>query len=302
MTSGMELRQKVWRHRLGRVGVWLAGQFEWASDPAGTARLVERSGYGALWIGGGTIGGQAVERIGRAVEATTSLVVATGIANVWARPAERMVADAARLGRSRAGGFLLGLGISHQPVVEWLGHTFERPYAHMVRYLDEMDRLVPADDPAWTPRVLAALGPRMLRLARERAVGAHPYFVPPEHTERARAELGPTPLLAPEMAFVLEQDPASARAAARGYAALYLQLPNYVENLRRLGFGDDDLTGGGSDRLIDAVVPWGDEAAIVAAVRAHLDAGADHVCVQPVVGDGLGLEVLQRLGPALTSL
>jgi len=153
-----------------------------------------------------------------------------------------------------------------------------------------------------SPLVLAALGPRMLELARDQAAGAHPYFVPPEHTSRARERLGPGPLLAPEQAVVLDTDPERARAIGRQHMAVYLQLPNYVNNLRDLGFADPDFADGGSDRLVDAIVAWGDEAAIAARVRAHHDAGADHVAVQAYAPDAAeALGWLERLAPALLS-
>jgi probable F420-dependent oxidoreductase len=172
------------------------------------------------------------------------------------------------------GRFLLGLGVSHGPVIE----EYSSPYARMVEYLDAMDSLelgVPKDR-----RVLAALRPRMLELAAERCAGAHPYFVPVEHTARARRILGPDPLLAPELTVILETEPARARDLGRAFAAGYLSLPNYADNLRSLGYGDEDVAGGGSDRLIDAVMAWGGADAVARRVREHHDAGADHVCIQ----------------------
>jgi probable F420-dependent oxidoreductase len=201
--------------------------------------------------------------------------------------------------------FLLGLGASHAPLVESAQRgPYRRPYSKMVGYLDALDAAtttVPAAD-----RMLAALGPRMLSLAHARTSGAHPYLVPPEHTALAREVLGTGALLAPEQAVVLTADRRSGLEQARSFVASYLLLPNYVRNLRRLGFGDDDLTGNGSDRLVGALVAYGDEAAIAARVHAHHDAGADHVCIQ-VVGASNGDEALplaawRRLAPALTSL
>jgi probable F420-dependent oxidoreductase len=178
------------------------------------------------------------------------------------------------------GRFLLGIGASHAPMVS----DYTRPYSHMVDYLDALDAL---DTPVPVERrALAALGPRMLELAARRAAGAHPYFVPVEHTARARSILGPAPLLAPEVAVVLETDAAAARALAREYASLYLALPNYTQNLRTFGFGDGDIDAGGSDRLIDAVIPWGDPTTIAARIREHHDAGADHVCLQVISSTG----------------
>jgi probable F420-dependent oxidoreductase len=188
----------------------------------------------------------------------------------------------------------------------FLGETYERPLTKMRGYLDAMDQApFMADKPSAEPtRVLAALGPKMLGLAAERAAGAHPYFVPVEHTAMARDTLGPGPLLCVEQAAVLQTDPEPARAAARAHMAIYLTLPNYTNNLRRLGFGDDDLGGGGSDRLVDALVAWGDVDAVAERVRAHQTAGADHVCIQ-VLGTNaedarrLPLEQWRALAPAL---
>lgn len=174
----------------------------------------------------------------------------------------------------------MGLGVSHAPLVEQAGHQYEHPYRHMVDFLDGLDRAGVSKD----ERILAALGPRMLALAAERSAGAHPYFVPVEHTYEARRLLGPEPVLAPEVAVLLETEADSARAMIRSYTEFYLGLPNYAQNLRRLGYDEDDLEHGGSDRLVDAVVAWGDEAAIAARVREHLDAGASHVCLQVLNG------------------
>jgi probable F420-dependent oxidoreductase len=192
------------------------------------------------------------------------------------------------------GRFVLGIGTSHSVAVA----DYTRPYSKMVAYLDALDALATPVPPE--RRVLAALGPRMLRLAAARAAGAHPYFVPVEHTAWARGILGPGPLLAPEVAVVLETDPARARQLARGYASTYLGLTNYTQNLRNFGFDDEDIRGGGSDRLIDAVIPWGDAATLAAAVRAHLDAGADHVCVQVIAGrEGFPLHEYRELAATL---
>jgi probable F420-dependent oxidoreductase len=174
------------------------------------------------------------------------------------------------------------MGVSHAPMVGLRGHAYDKPLSAMRAYLDAMDSApfmsVP---PSVAPtRVLAALAPKMLKLAAERTAGSHPYFVPPEHTAVARQAMGKGPLLAPEQAVVLETDASAARAVGRAHMSIYLGLPNYVNNLKRLGFTDDDIANGGSDRLVDAIVAWGDVDAIVKRVRAHHDAGADHVCVQ----------------------
>lgn len=271
---------------LGTVGIWWSGT--WSTEgggPASGAAVMEGLGYGALWSSGGFEAGFPA-RFSRLLGATDHLAVASGIISIWHATSAQVAEGADALETAHPGRFLLGLGVSHAPIVTQLGTDYTRPYARMVRYLDQLDehgRAVASDR-----RVLAALGPRMLTLAAERAAGAHPYFVPVEHLARARALVGPEPLLAPELAVVLEADPATARATARGYTAGYLGLPNYVGNLRTLGFDDDDLEGGGSDRLVDAVVAWGDSAAIAERVRQFHDAGADHVCIQVVADRAAG--------------
>lgn len=231
--------------------------------------------------------------------ATDQLVVATGIANIWAWDPAALHAEATAVERAYPGRFLLGLGVSHRPQVEQLGREYRRPLAAMEAFLDDLDRVqgdrVQGDRAqgggeggegdgkrAAPPRVLAALGPRMLALARARSAGAHPYLVTPDHTAMARRTLGEGPLLAPELAVVVRSDGSAARGIAREYLATYLRLPNYLSNLRRLGFGDDDFADGGNDRLVDALVPSGSTKTVAARVREHFDAGADHVCVQPL--------------------
>jgi len=197
-----------------------------------------------------------------------------------------MRTEAEALAGDFPGRFILGLGVSHAPLVTQLGHVYERPLAKMEKFLDELDH--PAQhggDSELPPVVLAALGPRMLTLSAERTAGAHPYFTPPEHTAYARKVLGAAPLLIPEQAVSLATDHDEGRAAGRAYAERYLRMPNYTRNLRQFGFGADDLEGGGSDRLISAIIPSG-AAAVADRVRAHLDAGADHVLVQPLEASG----------------
>ena len=261
---------------LGRVGVWWSGSWRVPDGPElDVAAELESLGYGALWSSGRYDPGLS-PHFERLLAATDHAVVASGIVSIWhATPADVGPAVAALEARY-AGRFLLGLGASHAPLTE----HYARPYSHMVSYLDALDALEAPVPPG--RRVLAALRPRMLELAAARAAGAHPYFVPVEHTAHARTILGAGPLLAPEVAVVLETDPTRAREAARGYATGYLQLPNYAQNLRDFGYGDDDIAGGGSDRLIDAVIPWGDAATVAARVHQHHDAGADHVCVQVI--------------------
>jgi len=277
---------------LGRVGLWT---FQLDLQPAAAAREaaaeLDELGYGALWLPE-AVGREPFVNSTLLLSSTQRIVVATGIASIWARDAMTMVAGQMALAEAFPGRFLLGLGVSHQPMVDYVrGHTYDKPLTKMRAYLEAMDKVIymaprPAEEPR---RVLAALGPKMLELAAAQALGAHPYFVPVEHTAFAREVLGDGPMLCPEQAVVLSTDPDEARAAARLHMATYLTLPNYTNNLRRLGWGDDDLGDGGSDKLVDAIVAWGDEAAIVARVQAHLDAGADHVCVQVLRNDATAL-------------
>ncbi|MFI0784111.1 LLM class F420-dependent oxidoreductase [Streptomyces lydicus] len=298
------MQQQALASRIGRIGVWHSGL---GRIPAATARRVaaeiEQLGYGALWFGEGPGTKEAFSHAALLLAATGRITVATGIANIWGRDAAAANGAAHTLAEAYDGRFLLGLGASHAPIVNLRGHTYAKPLAAMRDYLDGMDA-APYEGPVAEPppaRVLAALGPKMLELARDRAAGAHPYLVPTDHTARAREILGDGPLLAPEQAVVLEADPAKARAAARAHTRFYLELPNYVGNLRRFGFDDDDFTGGGSDRLVDALVAWGDVDAVRRRVQEHLDAGADHVALQPLAADGgLGLDQLRALAPALT--
>jgi probable F420-dependent oxidoreductase len=211
------------------------------------------------------------------------IAVATGIANIWARDPVAMANGARTLAESFPGRFILGLGVSHEPAVKRRGGTYEKPLAHMRSYLDAMDKARSSSPEPARPadRVLAALGPKMLELSAERTAGAHPYFVPIEHTPIARQVLGPEPLLAVEQAVVFESDPDAAREIARDHMKGYLRLDNYANNLRRLGWTEEDVTGP-SDRLVDAIVAWGSQDAIIERIAAHFRAGADHVCVQPL--------------------
>ncbi len=261
---------------LGRIGVWWSGSWRVSDAPElDVAAELESLGYGALWSSGRFDPGLS-PHFERLLGSTTHVTVASGIVSVWAGAPEDVGPAVGALEERFPGRFLLGIGASHAPAVK----NYDRPYAHVVAYLDALDALEAPVPPG--RRALAALRPRMLELAAARAAGAHPYFVPVEHTAHARTILGPGPLLAPEVAVVLETDAARARELARTYAATYLSLPNYTNNLRDFGYGDDDIAGGGSDRLIDAVIPWGDAATIAARVRQHHDAGADHVCIQVI--------------------
>jgi probable F420-dependent oxidoreductase len=289
--------------RIGRVGVWTGALGRASADQTREAAAeIERLGYGALWIGEGHTTREAFSHAGLLLGATERMTVATGIANIWVRDATAANAAANTLGEAYADRFVLGLGASHAPLVDHRGHQYSKPLAAMRDYLAAIDAAgYDAPRPARPiPRVLAALRPRMLELARDRASGVHPYFVPPEHTAKAREIIGDGPLLAPEQAVVLETEPAAARALAREHTSRYLSLPNYVNNLRALGFSDEDVADGGSDKLVDAIVAWGDIDAVKARVNEHLDAGADHVAIQPIAAGGaVGLDELRALAPAL---
>ncbi|MEU0060646.1 LLM class F420-dependent oxidoreductase, partial [Streptomyces sp. NPDC006334] len=259
---------------IGRYGIWSVGLR--SEDPARRGELAEAAaeleelGFGALWLGGNSSAANALPL----VEATSKIVVGTSIQSIWQHDAADSAARLAELEAAHPGRFVLGLGVSHGPRVE----GYRRPYAAMVGYLDELDEAgVPAGS-----RMLAALGPRMLELSRDRAAGAIPYLVTPEHTAQARETLGEGPVLAPEFKVVLETDPTRARALARTALAPYLALPNYTNSFLRLGFSEDDLTGDGSDRLIDALFAWGDETRVRERIDAFHQAGADHVALQIV--------------------
>jgi probable F420-dependent oxidoreductase len=291
------------RRRLGPVGVWLASlRPEPASAEREAARRVESLGYGSLWAGEVIGGKEAFAHQAVLLSATERIVTGTGIANVWARHPATMEAGAATLGDAYPGRFVLGLGVSHAPIVERSGQVYSKPLTKMRQYLDGMDaarQSVPAAEIP-VPRVLAALRPNMLGLARDRADGAHPYFVPPSHTPAAREVLGPGKLLVPEQAVVVASDAGEARRRAREHMEGYLRLPNYVNNLKHLGY-DDDLAGGGSNRLVDAIVAWGSPEDIARRVHEHLDGGADHVLLQPLGNLGEALRQLEELAPAVLS-
>jgi probable F420-dependent oxidoreductase len=269
---------------LEKLGVWAATDGLAAAEAAAMAKRIEAWGYGALWTPEAT-GREAFSASAWLLANTTKLLVATGIANIYARDAFAAAAAQKGLNEQSGGRFLLGLGVSHIPLVEGLRNLkYGKPVATMRAYLQAMaSSRYGSIVPAATPKtILAALGPKMLELARDLADGALPYNVPPEHTQQAREILGPGKHLCVEQGAVLETNPANARAAARRFLSVYLGLPNYVENWRRLGFTDADVAGGGSDRLIDSVIVWGDEKAIRTRIDAHWQAGADHVCVQAI--------------------
>ncbi len=276
-------RRGLLRSSLGRVGVWsFALQAKPARQAQSALATYRAAGYSAAWFPESIGSKEAMSHAAILLAGGSEMVVATGIASIYARDAAAMVNGARTLAEAYPGRFVLGIGVSHAPSVASRGGLYGPPVKTMTAYLDAMDAAAytgpgSRDRP---PVLLAALGPRMLELAGERTDGAHPYFVPVEHTRMARERLGPEGVLAVEVTAVLETDAALARETARSFAVRYLGLENYANNLRRLGWPDEDLADGGSNRLLDAVVPQGDAAAIARRVREHLDAGADHVCVQ----------------------
>ncbi|MFG2029511.1 LLM class F420-dependent oxidoreductase [Streptomyces sp. NPDC048825] len=272
VTTGV--RHSSPKEAVGRYGIWSVGLR--SEDPAQrgelaeTAAELEQLGFGAVWLGGNSATQHAVPLI----EATSRLTVATGIQSIWQYEAPDTAARFAELDAAHPGRFLLGLGVSHAKLAD----QYRRPYASMVGYLDALDAAgVPAER-----RVLAALGPKMLKLSRDRAAGSHPYLVTPEHTADAREILGEGPLLAPELKVVLETDPDRARSLARDTLAMYLTLPNYTNSFLRFGFSEDDFADGGSNRLIDTLFAWGDDDRIRERIDAFYTAGADHVAFQLV--------------------
>jgi probable F420-dependent oxidoreductase len=281
------------------TGIWSADlRYGDPSAVGDAAAELESVGYSALWIP--DVGGEVFAAVEQLLAATVTATVATGILNLWMHQAEDVAVAHDRLSDTYGDRFLVGIGVSHQPIVEGSGvGTYTRPLAQMQAYLDQLDGSTP---PLLSgDRVLAALRPKMLELARVRTAGAHPYLVTAEHTAEARQALGSGPWLAPEVGVVLESDPERARRIARGAIEHYMTLPNYTGNWLRLGFSPDDLTGGGSDRLVDALVAWGDDEAIARRVAEHRDAGADHVCIQVLTEDHgrLPLDEWRRLAPAL---
>lgn len=288
---------------LKRIGIW-TGAFE--QQPAGKVKAavaeLEQLGYGAVWFSEG-FGRESLTQAGLLLSASSHIVVSTGITNIYGRDPVTAAAAQKTLSEAYPERFVLGLGVSHIPLVEQLrGTTYEKPVAKMSSYLDAMDKAPYGSvAPAKTYRVLAALGPKMLELAARRSDGAHTYNVTPEHTKSARQILGKDPLLCVEQAAVLESDPVKARKIARAFLALYLTLPNYTNNFLRFGFTQEDCKGEGSDRLIDAIVAWGDVDAIRSRIQAHLAAGADHVCIQVLSADpkSLPMRYWQELAKSL---
>jgi len=289
---------------MGRVGLWYGGIDALPSAQAREAvQEAEALGYGALWLAE-AVGRDPMAHSAILLSATEQIVLATGIANVYARDPMTMVAGQRTLAEAFPGRFMLGLGVSHAHLVAGVRkHDYSKPYSYMVDYLEKMaSARFMAAQPSIEPGVLlAALGPKMLELSATKANGAHPYFTTPEHTAIARETMGADALLAPEQMVVLSTDAEEARSIARAGMKIYLGLPNYYNNLARLGFDESDWTDGGSYRLVDAIVAWGDEETIAARVAEHHAAGADHVCVQVLTADATNAPVEQwrRLAPAL---
>jgi probable F420-dependent oxidoreductase len=288
------------------IGIW-SGELRYGDRGAADAAATELDelGFDALWIP--DVGGNLFDVVESLLAATNRTTIATGILNLWMHSGAETAAQHARMVSEHGDRFLVGIGVSHAPLIDMAeAGRYNKPLQHMRRYLDALDA---AEVPlAAVDRVLAALGPKMLELARTRTAGAHPYLVTPEHTAQVRSAFGAGPQVLPEQAVVLETDPAVARAIARVHLSMYLGLPNYANNWRRLGYTDDDIANGGSDRLVDALVVWGDEATIAARIAEHRSAGADHVCLQllsspesTAATQGLPLEGWRRLAAALLS-
>ncbi len=275
--------------RLGKTGIWTTYHAIGEENAGEAAKLVEALGYGVFWLGGSP----RLSTVRPLLEATERLVVATGIVNVWQNEPADVAAEHAQLTQDFPGRLLLGIGIGHPEATG----NYSKPLSTMRSFLDGLDA---AEQPVPSAeRCLAALGPKMLELGAQRSRGAIPYFTPVEHTRFAREHIGGEALLAPELACVLDTDSERARATARNYAKLYLGLRNYTSNLLRFGFTEEDIAGGGSDRLIDAIIPQGSAGEIAAVAHAHLDAGADHVCLQPVGVSGIPREQWTALASVL---
>jgi probable F420-dependent oxidoreductase len=274
---------------LGNFGLWTSYRAIGEDNAAEAAALAERLGYGTFWLGGSP----NPARVTPLLAATERLTAATGIVNVWQSEPQTVAAERAQLVTNFPDRFMLGIGIGHPEATS----DYKHPLTAMRNFLDGLDaaqRPVPPEE-----RCLAALGPKMLDLSRERAAGTHTYFVSPEHTRFARERVGPDKLVAPEMACVLDTDVEGARVKAREYAKTYLGLSNYTNNLLRFGFTEADIADGGSDRLIDVIIPHGSAEEIAAAAREHLDAGADHVCLQTVGVTGVPVDEWTALAAAL---
>ena len=292
------------RRRLGRIGAWTFAFDEMpASRVRVDARRLETLGFDALWVPEGSSSRDIFAHLALLLSATDRIAVASGIANITARQPEVMAQGARTLVDGWGERVVIGIGVGHAYSTEARGIAWSRPLARMRVYLDRMDAAPWGWEPhVEPPRLLAALGDGMLGLAAERALGAHTYFTPVAHTAHARTVLGSEPVLAVELTAVAETDPDRARGQARAWAKHYLELPNYAANLVRMGASPEDLAAGGSDRLIDATIAWGQADDVAARVREHLEAGADHVCVQFVGDDvGAGIPAYRALAASMAS-
>jgi probable F420-dependent oxidoreductase len=270
--------------KLGRLGVWYATDKLNGAQLTDFVRAVEKNGYSALWYPESR-GYETVALASYLLSKSEKLLVGSSIANIYARDAFTARRAMVSLNDLHGGRFILGLGVSHIPMVEGLrGHKYDKPLATMRAYLEQLHKDLPAGSEA--PVVVAALGPKMLALSGEKSMGAVPYNVTPRHTAEAAKILGKNKILAVEQKVTIETDPAKARALGRKELSRYLLLPNYCNNWLRIGFTQADLEGGGSDKFIDAMCLWGDAATVKKGLRAHFDAGATHVCLQPVHADG----------------
>jgi probable F420-dependent oxidoreductase len=288
---------------IGKIGIWFFLDGMNAAESVAFVRKVEKHGYGAMWIPE-AVGREPFAHAAYLAAHTERLVFATGIANIYARDPITMSAASKTVAEVSNGRFLLGIGVSHKPLVNNLrGHSYDKPYSYMKDYLPKMKSALyraplPKEE---VPVVLAALHPKMLALAAEQANGTHTYFVPPEHTAKARAALGPKPWICVAQAAILETDAVKARAMARTYMKTYVpRLPNYTNNLKNLGWPDKDFENGCSDALVDAIVAWGSADKIRERIDAQLKAGATHVCVLPIRVDNESLpdpHVLEALAP-----
>jgi probable F420-dependent oxidoreductase len=288
---------------IGKIGIWFFLDAMTAAETIEFARKSEKLGYGAMWIPE-AVGRDPFAHIGYLAAYTEKIVFATGIANIYARDPITMSAASKTLAEVSGGRFILGLGVSHRPLVSGLrGHSYERPYSYMKDYLPKMKGALyrAPQAPEAPPVVLAALHPKMLQLAATEANGTHTYFVPPEHTTKARTAIGEKPWICVAQAAILETDPAKARAMARTYMKTYVpRLPNYTNNLKALGWKDEDFQNGCSDALVDAVVAWGNEQKINDRIEAQLKAGATHVCILPIRVDNESLpdvRAMEALAP-----
>jgi probable F420-dependent oxidoreductase len=275
---------------IGKIGVYAVLESMTVNETLEFARTIEKRGYRALWIPEAS-GRDPFSHAVYLLSHSERLSVATGIANIWARDAIAMASAARTVSEISDGRFVLGIGVSHKPMVDGRSHSYDKPFSYMKQYLPRLkEALKSSARTSQIPILIAALHPKMLDLAASEADGTHPYFVPPEHTAKVRAQIGSRPWICVEQAVILEADAAKARAAARQFMSLYIpNLPNYVNNLKALGYADADFQNGCSDRLVDAIVAWGTEGKIRERIQAHLAAGATHVCIQALRPDNPSL-------------